>query len=77
MPARVPARRRPPETMSPLATIVHRDHHGGPVSIPFVRRRTNGKVLVLSEPPVGFEPTTARLRIESSTTELRWRQTQS
>ena len=25
------------------------------------------------EPPVGFEPTTARLRIESSTTELRWR----
>src|SRR5256885_7316039 len=27
----------------------------------------------LSEPPVGFEPTTARLRIESSTTELRWR----
>src|SRR2546425_3898927 len=28
-----------------------------------------------SEPPVGFEPTTARLRIESSTTELRWRRT--
>jgi four helix bundle protein len=28
---------------------------------------------VLPEPPVGFEPTTARLRIESSTTELRWR----
>src|SRR6059058_1448802 len=26
-----------------------------------------------TEPPVGFEPTTARLRIESSTTELRWR----
>ncbi len=26
-----------------------------------------------AEPPVGFEPTTARLRIESSTTELRWR----
>ncbi len=25
------------------------------------------------EPPVGLEPTTARLRIESSTTELRWR----
>src|SRR2546429_7317999 len=25
------------------------------------------------EPPVGFEPTTAGLRIESSTTELRWR----
>src|SRR5207247_6383090 len=25
------------------------------------------------KPPVGFEPTTARLRIESSTTELRWR----
>src|SRR5438309_518488 len=27
----------------------------------------------VKEPPVGFEPTTARLRIESSTTELRWR----
>src|SRR5690606_27513360 len=26
-----------------------------------------------SEPPVGFEPTTARLRIECSTPELRWR----
>lgn len=25
------------------------------------------------EPPVGLEPTTARLRIECSTTELRWR----
>src|SRR5690606_34096813 len=25
------------------------------------------------EPPVGFEPTTARLRIECSTPELRWR----
>ena len=25
------------------------------------------------EPPVGVEPTTTRLRIESSTTELRWR----
>ena len=25
------------------------------------------------EPPVGIEPTTARLRIECSTTELRWR----
>ena len=24
------------------------------------------------EPPVGFEPTTTRLRIESSTPELRW-----
>src|SRR6266566_8050325 len=31
------------------------------------------EVVVLQEPPVGFEPTTARLRIESSTTELRWR----
>src|SRR6266496_1792948 len=29
--------------------------------------------LASPEPPVGFEPTTARLRIESSTTELRWR----
>lgn len=26
-----------------------------------------------AEPPVGFEPTTARLRIECSTPELRWR----
>jgi hypothetical protein len=26
-----------------------------------------------AEPPVGLEPTTARLRIECSTTELRWR----
>src|SRR5689334_20045166 len=26
-----------------------------------------------AEPPVGIEPTTARLRIECSTTELRWR----
>ena len=26
------------------------------------------------EPPVGFEPTTTRLRIESSTPELRWHQ---
>jgi hypothetical protein len=27
----------------------------------------------ISEPLVGFEPTTARLRIESSTPELQWR----
>jgi hypothetical protein len=26
------------------------------------------------EPPVGIEPTTARLRIECSTAELRWRE---
>ena len=32
-------------------------------------QRKNGQQ---PEPPVGFEPTTARLRIESSTPELRW-----
>ena len=30
-------------------------------------------LLILKEPAVGIEPTTARLRIECSTTELRWR----
>ena len=38
------------------------------------RRRTARTASDLPpEPPVGFEPTTARLRIESSTPELRWR----
>ena len=45
------------------------------------RRRAAGAVLATpgpgrgagpAEPPVGLEPTTARLRIECSTTELRW-----
>src|SRR5215208_2765848 len=31
------------------------------------------KSLLFREPLVGFEPTTARLRIESSTPELQWR----
>src|SRR5439155_15702313 len=37
------------------------------------RRSSNYSLEWDKEPPVGFEPTTARLRIESSTTELRWR----
>ena len=37
------------------------------------RKNPSFQIASVSEPPVGFEPTTARLRIESSTTELRWR----
>src|SRR5438876_10218576 len=37
------------------------------------RKNPGLEIASLEEPPVGFEPTTARLRIESSTTELRWR----
>src|SRR5437588_964495 len=43
---------------------------GGPSEL---KSRRDLTPLVFEEPPVGFEPTTARLRIESSTTELRWR----
>src|SRR6476469_3824891 len=50
--------------------------------MPGLRFRGTGRVLEWSgeefgrgprEPLVGFEPTTARLRIESSTPELQWR----
>src|SRR5690606_23857933 len=43
----------------------------GSVGAALVRSRPPSRAS--PEPPVGFEPTTARLRIECSTPELRWR----
>jgi MFS family permease len=48
------------------------EYHGNPV-LPAHRQASAWRGGAAREPPVGFEPTTARLRIESSTTELRWR----
>ena len=45
-----------------------------PINITICRRFSHA---IHAEPPVGIEPTTARLRIECSTAELRWRTTDS
>src|SRR3970040_698835 len=49
---------------------VPRKYHGAGAGEGGPRKASNGAEE--TEPPVGLEPTTARLRIESSTTELRW-----